>query len=109
MKAVSRALYPLGWEEMNGMERDYCLLLKADIGIRRWVWQGIRLRLAKGTYYTPDFLVFRDDGTIEIHETKGFMREAARVRINTVAELYPELLLKLITKKKGRWIVEDQN
>jgi hypothetical protein len=91
---------------MNNLERSWAAILNVDKGVRRWVWQGTRLRLAKGTYYTPDFTVFKTDGLIEQHECKGFMREAARVRINTSAELYPEFLFVLIRKKGGVWKVD---
>lgn len=103
-----RARYPKtrGAGEMNGLESAWAGVLKLDATVRRSVWQGARLRLAKGTYYTPDFMVFKTDGLIEMHETKGFMREAARVRINTAAELYPEFEFVLITRPKGMWHIE---
>lgn len=106
MKGVARSPLPQGWEEMNGIERAWSGVLNLDASVRRWVWQGARLRLAKGAYYTPDFLVVKADGSIELHETKGFMREAARVRIRTAAELYPEFLFVLVRRPAQMWELE---
>ena len=41
---------------------------------------GMKLMLAKGDFYTPDFLVqFAEH--LEIHEVKGYMREDAREKL----------------------------
>lgn len=77
---------------MNKTEAAYAQeleLLKAAGVIKFWRFESIRLRLADGTFYTPDFLVVLSDDTIEIIETKGFMREAARVRLNVAADIHP--------------------
>ena len=58
-----------------------------------------KLRLADGAWYTPDFRVVRLDRTIEFHETKGFMREAARVRLLVAADRHPYRFL--LVKKVG--------
>lgn len=91
---------------MNRLEQDWAVVLKLDGSVRRFQFEGLKLRLAKGAYYTPDFLVFKDDGSIELHETKGFMREAARVRLLGAAELYPEFQFVLVKKIKKRWNIE---
>lgn len=90
---------------MNRLERDWAIILKMG-ECKRAVWQGARLRLAKGTYYTPDFMVITKEDLIEFHEVKGFMREAARVRLNTAASLYPEFQFRLITRTGRRWNIE---
>lgn len=76
---------------MNKTELAYSqnLELKKRAGyIIDWRFNAIRFRLGSGAYYKPDFLVVKVD-CFELHETKGFMREAANVRIKTAAELYP--------------------
>jgi hypothetical protein len=45
--------------------------------------------LGDDTRYTPDFMVIKNDGTIEFHEVKGFMRPAARVKIKVAARMFP--------------------
>lgn len=76
----------------NKTERAYASHLDMQIiagEVLSWAFEPIRLRLADGTFYTPDFMVVNRAQQIEIHETKGFMREAARVRLNVAAELHP--------------------
>ena len=51
-------------------------------------YETVRLRLADGCWYKPDFWVIRK-GKTEVHEAKGFMREAARLRLLIAAELHP--------------------
>lgn len=86
----------------NKTERAYGQHLEDLARIDRiysWGFQTMRLRLADGTFYTPDFIVVNTDDTIEIHETKGFMREAARVRLKVANELHP---FTFFVVKKGR-------
>lgn len=81
-----------GTPKMNGMERKYALLLEARkrAGEVAGYWfEGATFRLGDSARYTPDFLVQLADGTMELHETKGFMREAARVRLQVCARMYP--------------------
>lgn len=59
-----------------------------------------KLRLADGAWFTPDFRVVCVDQTIEFHETKGFMREAARVRLLVAADIHPYRFM-LVKKTAG--------
>lgn len=89
----------------NKLEREYSQILELMVRsgeLKSWSYESIRLRLADGAFYTPDFLVVTADERIEIHETKGFMREAARVRIKVAAELHPFEFF-LIRKEAGQW------
>jgi hypothetical protein len=52
-------------------------------------FEAVKLRLADATFYTPDFLVLPSSGIIEVHETKGFWREDARIKIKVAASIYP--------------------
>ena len=62
-------------ERMNKLEAMYAAHLEA---LRRagkiifWRFESAKFRLADRTWYTPDFYIMRQDGTLEIHETKGF-------------------------------------
>lgn len=92
----------------NKLEREYAahleLLCKARV-IKAWGYEQIRLRLADGAFYTPDFIVVAADEALEIHETKGFMREAARVRIKVAAEMHPFRFF--IVRKEGKTFALD--
>jgi hypothetical protein len=52
-------------------------------------FEGVKLRLADATFYTPDFAVMLADCRIELHEVKGFMRDDAAVKLKVAASLYP--------------------
>lgn len=77
---------------MNKTERAYSIELRARqiAGEVRWFgFECTKLRLANGAWYTPDFTVELARGRLEFHETKGFAREAAIVRLKVAAELNP--------------------
>jgi hypothetical protein len=95
-----RDLYRSKWER----ERAAALSLQQMAGvIRRWKHEGIRLKLANGAWYKPDFMVWHNDGLIELEEVKGAWREAARVRWKVAIEQYPMFGFSLWTKTKGQW------
>lgn len=73
--------------------------LQAQGVIHSFALKPEKLRLADGSYYTPDFRVVAPTGEVQFHETKGFMREAARVRILVAAELHPYPFF--LVKKSG--------
>jgi hypothetical protein len=89
---------------MNKLETAYSALLEAQKAcgeIEWWAFEPFRLKLADSTYYRPDFGVLRK-GQLEFHETKGFMREAARVRLNVAAAHLP-FPFYLVRQEKGEW------
>lgn len=104
-RARVRRTKPTG--EMNGLERAWSqdLDLRVLSGeIASYIYEGVKFRLADRTWYTPDFFVILADGTIEIHEAKGFMEEDANVKIKVAAEMFPWfdwILIKKRTKKEG--------
>lgn len=90
--------------QMNGMERDYAVLLEArkHAGeIAEYHFEAIKLKLADKCYYSPDFLVMLANGELELHEVKGFMEDDAAVKIKTAAAMYPFRVM-LVTRKKKR-------
>ncbi len=90
---------------MNRMEREWALVLEARRRagqIARWDFQPVKLRLADRTFYEPDFRVIALDGTIEMHETKGFMEDDAAVKLKVAAEQHPYRFV-LVRKLKGVW------
>jgi hypothetical protein len=73
--------------------------------IQAYRFEPIKLRLADRTFYTPDFMVIRDD-QIEFHEVKGFWEDDARVKIKVAAEMFPEFLFVAVMYKKREWTRE---
>lgn len=94
---------------MNKTEYAYgCLLKQRQMAgeIERFAFEAIKLRLAKRTFYTPDFMVICND-CIELHEVKGFWEDDARVKIKVAAESFPEFKFVAVQFKKKQWVYEE--
>lgn len=95
---------------MNRLETAYwqhLLTLRAQGEILDCMWQPIKLNLSPGQActYTPDFMVVRLDGTLEFHETKGFWRDDALVKIKVAADKFPFVFVAVQRKRKADpWI-----
>src|SRR5687767_2706756 len=50
---------------------QYLDLVQKVGGIRGWKYEAVRLRLAQGVTYVPDFVVRIDDSTVVFREVKG--------------------------------------
>lgn len=107
------ALGRLKTGEMNKLEARYdteLWQLRHTGGVIWHKFEAVKLRLADNTFYTPDFAVMIADGTMEMHETKGFWEDDARVKIKVAASLYPfrfKALKPLPAKRGGGWEVEE--
>ncbi|MBI0068830.1 MULTISPECIES: DUF1064 domain-containing protein [Snodgrassella] len=114
---MSKNFYALGrlkTGQKNKTEQAYELeVLKPAMQDGLIIWyrfEGVKLRLADNTFYTPDYCVMRSDGTMEMHEVKGFWQDDARVKIKVAADMYP---LKFIAVKRqakkngGGWSIEE--
>lgn len=79
------------------------LLYKAE-QIDGYKFEGIKLKLADNTHFTPDFIVYAEDGVVELHDTKGttkktrangtkeavpWIEEDAKLKLKIVAEQFP--------------------
>jgi hypothetical protein len=97
---------------MNKTEQamaDHLRLLVIAGEVAEWWFEGITLRLAKLTRYTPDFLVLLTDGTLECWEVKGHWEDDARVKIKVAAEMFPMRFKAFSPKPKrdgGGWKIE---
>jgi len=99
--------------DMNKTEAAYDITLQGLQSTGEIVWrkfEGIKLRLADNTFYSPDFLVLRADGLLEVHEVKGYWEDDARVKIKVAAAQFPFRFIAVtaIAKKHGGgWKVEE--
>jgi hypothetical protein len=97
---------------MNKTEAAYERDLRDAQSLGDILWyrfEGLKLRLADNTFYTPDFAVMASDGVMECHEVKGFWRDDARAKIKIAAEQYPfrfKAVQALAKKHGGGWKVE---
>lgn len=104
-----QALGRLKSGQKNKTEAAYggLLELRKQAGEVLWYrFEGIKLRLADGCFYSPDFAVMLADGTMEIHEVKGHWEDDARVKIKVAAEMYPFRFIA-VKHVKGRWETEE--
>jgi hypothetical protein len=112
---MKQAMYALGRLKAGAMNKteaayDQHLALQQHAGQILWRrFEGLKLRLADNTFYTPDFAVMAADGVIECHEVKGYWQDDARTKIKIAADQYPFrfIAIKARTKKEGGgWEVE---
>lgn len=99
--------------EMNKTEEamaEHLKILVKSGEVLAWWFEGITLRLAKATRYTPDFLVMMADATLECWEVKGHWEDDARVKIKVAAEHFPFTFKAFSPKPKrdgGGWKIEE--
>jgi len=88
------------FEERRYADELYRLQLAGEI--IAYEFEPVKLRLAKNTFYTPDFLVVCPEH-FEFHEVKGFVRDDAMVKIKVAARLYPWFRFVLVKsdRRKG--------
>lgn len=80
MRKQIQALGRLKTGQMNKTESAYCQHLEQRKRAGEVAWyrfEGIKLRLADNTFYTPDFAVMLATGEMELHEVKGFWTDDA--------------------------------
>ncbi|HEX3163563.1 MAG TPA: DUF1064 domain-containing protein [Pseudolabrys sp.] len=98
---------PVG--KMNKLEEAYAshLEMRKMLGEVAWYrFEGIKLRLADNTFYTPDFAVMLADRQMECHETKGFWKDDARAKIKIAADQYPFVFYG-VKKSRAGWDFES--
>lgn len=103
---AKQKLYALGRVAktvMNKTEQAFAELLKQwlhDGTILWWKFHIIKVRLADGAWYEPDFLVMRADRTLWIYETKGgFTTDKGQLKIRACAEVFPVVGIIKATKR----------
>lgn len=106
MRTGLQALGRLKAGAMNKTEQAYGAYLETLKSAKEIDWykfEGVKLRLADNTFYTPDFAVMGANGLMEMHEVKGFWQDDARVKIKVAADLYPFrfIAVKARAKKNG--------
>lgn len=87
----------------SGWEANYARYLNwlLSIGeITAWEYEPDTFEFAgikKGTrFYTPDFKITNNDGSIEYHEVKGWMDQKSATKLSRMAKYYPEIKIILI-------------
>lgn len=107
------ALGRLRTGQMNNTEAQYAEFLER----RKWAgevawykFEGVKLRLADNTFYTPDFAVMLATGEFQLHEVKGHWQDDARAKIKIAADLYPFdfIAFRKRSKREGGGFSEER-
>jgi hypothetical protein len=99
--------------QLNKTEAAYAQRLRALQADGQIMWhrfEGLKLRLADNTFFTPDFAVMAADGVMECHEVKGHWQDDARAKIKIAAAMYPFRFIAVKVRAKrdgGGWLVEE--
>lgn len=102
--------------KQNKTETAYgqLLELRKRAGEVAWyAFEGVKLRLADNTFYTPDFAVMLTNGQMEMHEVKGapaIFEEDAKVKVKVAASLFPFAFQVAFPRSKrdgGGWSVVE--
>lgn len=107
------ALGRLKTGQMNKTEAAYAARLAQMQAAGQILWhkfEGLKLRLADNTFYTPDFAVMAATGQMELHEVKGHWQDDARAKIKIAADMYPFrfIAVKALAKRDGGgWSTEE--
>lgn len=92
-------------DKRNATERRYGshLELRRMLGeVLGFQWEHLAFKLAPRCWYRPDYFVQLADGTLEIHEVKGFWRDDALVKIKCAAALNPWFRFRAVRELGGR-------
>lgn len=93
--------------DMNKTEAAYAIRLEQQrfLGAIKDFWfQAVTLKLGFDTRYTPDFLIQMPDGSLELHDTKGWDTEpAAAVKERVSSSMFPLFVFKEVRQHGGDW------
>ena len=115
MNDPMKRLHALGRKkpgEMNKTEQKYSQYLdqlKHSGDVEDYWFEGLTLKLAENTRYTPDFLVLLPSGVLQLHEVKGaraIFKDDAKVKVKVCARMFPFEMLVAYPKKGGGWDID---
>ncbi len=103
--------------QMNKTESRYAdhlaMRIKAN-ELYAYAYEGLTLKLAHDTRFTPDFMVMNADDQIEFHEVKGtqknkrpYIREDAHLKLRMAATMFPMFPFKVAFEVDGAWRIEE--
>lgn len=103
-KRIRQSTKPL----MNKLESEFAEYLRVIRSHDTVFAQAVRLRIANGQWFKPDFLAIGRDGRITFYETKG--PKAFRggfENLKCAASLYPIMKFILAWKDNGQWKFQE--
>lgn len=98
----------------SSWEANYCRYLNWLVEmceIKSWEYEPDTFEFEKikrgSRFYTPDFKIFENDGSVIYHEVKGWMDEKSATKLKRMAKYYPEIKIILIDKDAYYAIAEQ--
>ena len=72
--------------------------------IKKWEYEVDTFKfenIKRGSrFYTPDFKVTNNDGSVEYHEVKGYMDQKSETKLKRMSKYYPDVKIILIDKEQ---------
>jgi len=94
-----------GWEANWARYLDF---LKKHGEIAKWEYEPDTFEfhaIKRGTrFYTPDFKITNNDGSVVYHEVKGHMSQQGKTKLKRMAKYYPEVEIIIIGPQDYRRI-----
>jgi hypothetical protein len=79
---------------------------KHEKSIADYYFEEIKLKLANGVLYIPDYAVIEEIGALTIYEVKGgFIREDAKIKLKVAASQFKHFKFYLAQYDKGEWAI----
>lgn len=101
------ALAPTFDSQLEHARSQYLWGLQLAGNVRGYAYHPFTVHLAKGLTYTPDFLVWWDDGLSTIEEVKGSLKQKnardSLTRLKMAADKLPMFRWMLITRVRQEW------
>jgi len=106
----------------NKTELAYGKVLEAEKlkgEVLEYGYEGVKLKLADNTWYTPDYWVITKTLEFELHEVKAAWKvkgtqkykphweAAGRIKIKVAAEKFPHFKFIGVAKTPTEWLVEE--
>jgi hypothetical protein len=88
-------------EALYAAELDW---LKSTGEVAEWHFESFKIRIAKRTWYMPDFFVVFADGRKMFVEIKGFLRDDAAVKFKAAREKVTWAEWLMLRRTKGEWV-----
>lgn len=103
--------------EMNRTEaayRDHLEAEKRSGRILAFWFESMKVKIADGScWFTPDFMIFRPNGEVELHDVKGSPRiwsDDSKVKMKVCATNYPFRMFVVFPKgrkKDSGWDIQE--
>lgn len=105
LDARRNALRPVHDSKLEASYELYLSALKHVGEIQAFWYHPLTLKLPGGVRYTPDFMVWPNEGKVQIHECKGWSKNLrdGMTRLKLASGLFSCWDWRLVKRNKGQW------